>query len=138
MLSVAQIGVSQIGLRFEAKHRSICVSSSDLGFHGHSNGDIVAELANRNRDRYSKDGTGKYGGVRIKGDVDKGQWLDPRALNTKMEKHMGISTHQVEPNTDDSDTSSRGTCELPCTSQNLDGCDSLYCSADYRAPDDEF
>ena len=32
-----------------------------------ANGDIVAELANRNGDRYSKDGTGKHGGVRKKG-----------------------------------------------------------------------
>ena len=50
-----------------------------------NNGDIVAKLADCNGDRYNKDGTGKHGGVRLKFDVDKGQWLEPRALNDKME-----------------------------------------------------
>jgi len=57
-----------------------------------SNGDITAELADRNGDRYSKEGTGKHGGVRRKGDVYKGQWLESRALNAKMEKNLGIIT----------------------------------------------
>jgi len=37
-----------------------------------ANGDIVAELADCNGDRYIKDSTGKHGGVRKKGDVDEG------------------------------------------------------------------
>ena len=51
-----------------------------------ANGDIVAELADRNGDRYSKDSTAKHGGVRMKDDVDEGQRLDPRVLIPKWGK----------------------------------------------------
>ena len=53
-----------------------------------------------------------------------------------MNKNMGIVTNQVEHDGDDSDTASCGTCESSCILQNLDECDSSYCSADYRALDD--
>ena len=59
-------------------------------------------------------------------------------LNANIEKNLGIVTYQVEHGADDSDTSLFGTCELSCTSHNLDEYDSLYCSADYRTPDDKF
>ena len=37
-----------------------------------ADGYIVAKLSDCNGDRYSKDGTVKHGGIRIKGDVDEG------------------------------------------------------------------
>ena len=55
-----------------------------------ANGCIVAELADHNEDYYSKDGTGKHGYARIASDVDGGQCLEPRALNAKMEKILGL------------------------------------------------
>ena len=51
-----------------------------------ANGDIVAQLIDRNGVRYSKDGTGKHGGARTKGNSEDGQWLDHRALSAMMEK----------------------------------------------------
>ena len=38
-----------------------------------ANGDIVAQLADQNGVRYSKDGTGKHGGARTKDNPEDGQ-----------------------------------------------------------------
>ena len=58
-------------------------------------------------------------------------------LNAKMEKIIGIVTRQVEHGADDSDTSLFETYESSYKFHNLDGYNISYCSADYRAPDDE-
>ena len=55
-----------------------------------ANGDIAAELADCNGGHYSRDGTGKHGGVRKKGDINEEQWLDPYTLNTNIEKIFGL------------------------------------------------
>ena len=51
---------------------------------------------------------------------------------------MVIVTHNVEYGADYSDTSFCGTCGSSCVLHTFNGCDSLYCSADYCAPKDEF
>ena len=47
---------------------------------------IVAESANKNGDRRSKQDIGKYGTVSVKGYLKQQQWLDCRDLASKEEK----------------------------------------------------
>ena len=53
-------------------------------------GTIVENRVNRNGDRYSKSGTGKCGGYRIKGELAEEKWLDPGARQAKIEEQLGI------------------------------------------------
>ena len=54
-------------------------------------GAIVAELANRNGDRYSKEGTGLHGGKHIKGEMDYAKWMHPMAVEVKVEQQAGVT-----------------------------------------------
>ena len=67
-------------------------------------GAIIENRVNRNGDRYSKSGTGKCGGYRIKGELAEEKWLDPGARQAKIDEQQGR-----EPPTyfsDDSDNDS--------------------------------
>jgi len=53
-------------------------------------GAIVALLADRNGGRYSKLGTGNYGGKRVKGEMVSEEWLDPGVRQAKLEQQTRI------------------------------------------------
>ena len=67
-------------------------------------GAIVPGLADRNGIRYSKSGTGKWGGKRVKGEMTSGKWLENGAQQAKLEAQLGISSELTS--SDDSDDDS--------------------------------
>ena len=87
-------------------------------------GAIVSELANRNGDRYIKDGTIMLVGARVKGDPVKNRWLDRRALSANEDIATGILKQIVYEN-DNSDVSCDS--ELSeCSDNDLSGCDNIF------------
>ena len=74
----------------------------------------------------------------MKGEAEDGQLLEPRALNAKMEKQKGIVSVQLNVECLNNDGDSLSSGDSSCASIDLDDGENSYCSADYRAPDDEY
>ena len=78
-------------------------------------------MANRNGNRYSKDGTSKRGGDIVKGDPGKNRWLDRRVLSAKEDIANGILTRTIYEN-DNSDVSYDSESSK-CSYNDFYGCD---------------
>ena len=97
-----------------------------------SDGAIVPELANRNRNPYSKDSTGDHGGVRLKGGSGKNKLFYYCAMSTKEDIVTRVLTRKSYER-DNSDSS----CNFEfseCSDNDLSECNNFCTLCNSVAP----